>query len=117
MKAKLLIATAVVIGGIAAPSAQAATAPTQVTIKGPNGDFAGYVQSKDASCEGDRKVVVFKQTGSAPAPRLDQKIGSDVTSPDGSWSTGNSGYKDGDFYARAKRTPFCKAGMSPVINL
>ncbi len=123
MKVKTLIATAVVtISGVAASGAAAnEKAPTEVTIKGQNGDYYGYVKSPDEdNCESDRKVNVFKLApGHTPDPQSDQKIGSDTASPNGPnamWSIGNSGLKKGRFYAQAKKTADCKGDLSPVIT-
>lgn len=121
MKTKLFIATAAVaISGIAASGATAAgKAPTEVTIKGQEGDYYGYVKSSDSDCESDRKVNVYKMLGSSPDRQTDLKIGSDIAQPngpDGMWSIGNSGYKKGKFYAHVKGTTECKGDLSPVIT-
>ena len=101
--------------------AGAAGSDTKVSIKGQNGDYYGYVKSSDpADCAEDRTVTVFKQLGSVQDPKSDQKIGSDTASLNGSksmWSIGNSGYKTGDFYAKAAKVPgFCKAATSKTIS-
>ena len=106
MKTRILIATAAVAisGAFATGASAAAKADTEVTIKGPNGDYYGYVKSSDSDCESDRKVNVYKMLGSSPDRGQDQKIGSDIAQPngpDGMWSIGNSGYKKGKFYAHA----------------
>ena len=119
MKTRTLIATAAVaLTGVLAGTAQAAT-PTEVTIKGENGDYYGYVKSSDSDCESNRKVNVYKVLGSSPDRQNDQKIGSDIAQPngpDGMWSIGNSGYKKGKFYAHAPKTSECKGDTSPVIS-
>ena len=79
------------------------------------------MHSSDAShCENDRKVTVFKQLGSVQDPKSDQKIGSDTADLNGNkaiWSIGNSGYKSGDFYAKAAKVPgYCKATTSKTIS-
>ena len=114
------LATAAVAVATFAGPADAATKST-VSIMGNNGDYYGYVQSSDATnCESDRKVTVFKQLGSAQNPKVDQKIGSDIASPNGPdamWSIGNSGYKSGKFYAKAAKVPgLCKAATSATIT-
>ena len=101
--------------------ANAAGADTKVSIKGENGDYYGYVKSSDAdNCANERKVTVFKQLGSVQDPRNDQKIGSDTASPNGTkymWSIGNSGFKNGEFYAKAAKVPgLCKAATSKTIS-
>ena len=102
-------------------AAGAAGAETKVSIKGQNGDYYGYVKSSDAAnCAEGRKVTVFKQLGSVQDPGSDQKIGSDTAEANGTkamWSIGNSGYKHGDFYAKAAKVPIiCKAATSPTIS-
>ena len=121
MKTKTLIATALVaISGIAASGATAAgKADTEVSIKGKNGDYYGYVHSSKSDCESGRNVNVYKQLGSSPDPKNDQKIGSDTAQPNGPdsmWSIGNSGYKSGKFYAKVNKTDECKGDISNVIN-
>jgi hypothetical protein len=121
MKTKMILATAAVaITGVIAPAAGAASkAPTEVTIKGQQGDYYGYVHSSKSSCESNRTVNVFKLLGSQPDPSVDQKIGSDTAQPngpDGMWSIGNSGYKHGKFYAQVKKTSECQGDLSPVIS-
>ena len=122
MKLKTLIATvAVAVTGVFATTAVAAPlADTTVSIQGNNGDYYGYVHSSDQNhCEGGRKVTVFKMLGSTPSPKTDQKIGDDVAQPNGPdamWSIGNSGYKHGKFYARARATSYCQGDLSPVIS-
>jgi hypothetical protein len=121
MKTRILIATAAVaISGIAASGASAAgKAATEVTIKGQNGDYYGYVKSSDSDCESDRKVNVYKMLGASPDRKNDLKIGSDIAQPngpDGMWSIGNSGYKKGKFYAHVTKTTECQGDLSPVIS-
>ena len=101
--------------------ASAAGAETKVSIKGDNGDYYGYVKSSDAgNCANNRKVTVFKQLGSVQDPSVDQQIGSDIAQPNGPkymWAIGNSGYKHGDFYAKAAKVPgSCKAATSKTIS-
>jgi hypothetical protein len=115
-----IVATAAVAVTAFTGAAGAASKST-VSIMGQNGDYYGYVHSSDpTNCENDRKVVVYKQLGSAQSPKTDQKIGSDVASPNGPdamWSIGNSGYKSGKFYAKATKVPgLCKAVTSATIT-
>lgn len=115
MRLKMILATAAIttvtaFGGIA----QAST-PSKVTIKGTDGDYYGKVKSSDSDCVADRTVVVYEQLGSAPKPKADQKIGSDTTESNGAWSIGNSGYKDGSFYAKVKKSSQCGSALSKVI--
>ena len=122
MKFKTLMAVAAisVSGALATSAAAAPLTPTQVTIKGNNGDYFGYVKSSDENhCENNRKVSVYKLLGDSPQPGADQKIGDDIAQPNGPdamWSIGNSGYKHGKFYAHVKKTQYCQADNSPVIN-
>jgi hypothetical protein len=112
---KALVAAAAVIAlGLLPASAWATTYPTQVTIKGPNGDFSGKVKSDSHDCEKNRKVKVLKVvTGK------DAKVGSDTTDSNGSWSTGNSGATNGKFYAVAPKATsgVCERGKSETIKL
>lgn len=105
------IATVTVFGG----TAQASTA-SKVTIKGTDGDYYGKVKSSDSDCLANRTVVVYEELGSSPDPKTDQKIGYDTTDFDGSWSIGNSGYKDGSFYAKVKKSTECGGALSQVID-
>ena len=63
----------------------------------------------------NRTVVVYKELSSTPSPSTDQKIGTDTTESDGSWSIGNSGFKHGSFYAKVKSTTDCSGAQSKVI--
>ena len=109
-----LAATAVAVTGTAGA---ASLSPTQVTIKNPGGqgDFQGKVKSANPDCVNGRKVVVFKQVGATQDRSVDQKIASDLADANGKWSVGNTGYKSGDFYAKAGKTSECKADTSPTI--
>jgi len=119
MKTKTLIATAVVaLTGVFAGTASAATS-TEVTIKGQEGEYYGYVKSQKSSCESGRTVNVFKMLGSSPNPSDDKKIGSDTSAPngpDGMYNIGNSGFKKGKFYAQVKKNGQCGGDLSPVIS-
>ncbi len=94
-------------------------ADTTVTIKTKNGDFWGYVKStRPFKCAKNRTIVLFKQVGSTQAPKVDQKIASDTASLVAGrymWSTGNTGMY-GKFYARAKRTTYCKADNTDTVR-
>ena len=119
MKIKTLTATALVgIVGLFGASTAAASGDTKVTIKGDNGDYYGYVKSADQDCELNREVKVYEMLGSKPKPKQDNEIGSDTAQPNGPdsmWSIGNSGYKDGYFYAKVKKYGDCDADISKVI--
>jgi hypothetical protein len=122
MKIRMLIAAAAITisGALATTAVAAPLTPTQVTIKGQEGDYFGYVKSDDENhCENNRKVSVYKLLGDSPKPGDDQKIGDDIAQPNGPdamWSIGNSGYKHGKFYAHVKKTDYCGADNSPVIS-
>jgi hypothetical protein len=124
MKPKLLlsvVALAVFASAFVVGSATAVTrAPTVVTIKAQNGDFSGTISStRPKRCANNRKVIVFKQLGSVQNPAHDTKMGSDISSLNGTryeWSTGNSGAPNGKYYARAPQTPNCKADSSKTVR-
>jgi hypothetical protein len=113
------IAAAVMVGALAIASMAFAGANTGVTITGKNGDYHGTVLSEKAKCQVDRKIIVFKQKGKDQSPSTDKKIGSDVSEKSGNvgvWDIGNSGFKHGKFYAKAKRSQGCAAGRSKTIK-
>ncbi|HEX6602928.1 MAG TPA: hypothetical protein VF030_09835 [Solirubrobacterales bacterium] len=94
-------------------------AKTTVTITGPNGDFEGKIFSPRGRCLGNRTVVVHKLRGNGYDPANDPVVGSDTSQRigrHGEWSLGNTGIRNGRFYAIAKKTPFCRVGFSPVIR-
>jgi hypothetical protein len=109
--AALLLAGSAVAGG---------KAETKVKIKAESGGFYGYVKSSDTqTCAANRKVTLFQQTGRHQKPRKDIKIGSDIAQANGDkymWSTGNTGSRNGHFYAKAGKIPGCKAGYSKTIK-
>jgi protein required for attachment to host cells len=123
MRIKLLLLTAMCIAVALGAAAFAATtpAPTFLTIKGPNGDFHGRIDSpKLHKCVDGRLVNVFKQKGAEQHPKTDQQIGADtaeIKGDHGVWSIGNSGFKSGRFYARAPKTSRCKTGKSKTIKI
>ncbi len=85
---------------------------TELTIKGPNGDFSGKIKSDEQECETGRKVTVFKKK-----PGKDKKVGDD-TSDSGKWSTGNSGEKKGKFYAKVGSDfGICEKAKSKTIEV
>jgi hypothetical protein len=111
------IAAACAALALAAVAGARGAAQTNVTIKGSGGDFSGKVKSSKSACVADRKVVVHKLRGNGYDPANDKKVGSDVSDARGAWSTGNSGFKHGAFYAYAPRIPGCKPGFSLPIEL
>ena len=124
MKAKLALvmvglvaSSALVFTGVAAAGAAVATT---ITIRGPQGDFQGKIRSASDSCLGERRVSVFMQVGDVQDPSADERIASDTSEQQGThgeWSVGNTGFRDGFFYARAARSPGCKGDRSPTIEL
>jgi hypothetical protein len=91
-----------------------------VTIRGPQGDFNGTIRSESTSCLGDRRVSVFKQVGDTQQPSADERIASDTSEQHGNrahWSVGNTGERDGFFYAKVARAPGCRGDRSPTIEL
>jgi hypothetical protein len=122
-RVKLLatVAACAAVAISAAAYAASTAAPTFLTIKGPNGDFHGKVDSpKLHRCVDGRLVNVFKQKGSEQQPKTDQQIGADtaeIQDDHGVWSIGNSGFKKGRFYARAPRKPGCRTGKSKTITI
>lgn len=122
MLRKLLASlTILAVGGtvFATAAFAAAGAKTEVTLEGPNGDFAGELFSSTKSCLGDRTVNLYKQKGSEQSPSTDQVIGTDTSDRDGNhgeFSFGNTGFKKGKFYAKALKSPGCRAGYSPTIK-
>jgi hypothetical protein len=122
MKTKLphLLIAALTVGAVALPGlATAGTAArTIVTIKGPNGDFQGKIKSEDPNCRGDRLVKLFmSESADGPFARTGNSDTSDVQGNVGVWSMGNTGLRDGFFYAKAKATPDCRGGKSKVLEL
>ena len=120
-KLSVALIAAVTAGALVMASmALARGADTGVTIKGDEGDFHGKVLSERSKCEVDRTVVVFKQKGAKQDPSVDKKIASDVSErkgDHGTWEVGNTGYKKGKFYAKAKPSTGCEKGYSETIKL
>jgi hypothetical protein len=118
-KIRAALAAALAISVTAIPGL-AQAAETKVSIKGENGDFYGKVKSSDSDCVSERKVVVYKQLGNKQDHKSDQKIASDISEPTNGnkseWSVGNTGYKNGKFYARTPKVPGCSAATSKTIN-
>lgn len=120
---KLLVTLAALAAVVISAAAYAATTPakTFLTIKGPNGDFQGRIDSPRLhKCVDGRLVNVYKQKGADQHPKTDQQIGSDtaeIQGDHGVWSIGNSGFKKGRFYARAPKTKDCRPGSSKTITI
>jgi hypothetical protein len=111
----------VVMGMSAIPNVATARTgiDTRVTIKTKNGDFWGFIySSKPKRCAKNRKVVLYHQLGATQHPKTDEKVASDTSSLNGTryeWSTGNTG-RFGKFYARAPKTPDCRADSSDTVR-
>lgn len=105
-----------VVGGSALARGKA---ETTVKIKTQSGGFYGYVKSDKDKCANGRKVTLYKQSGNGADPKNDEKIGSDIAQANGTkymWSTGNTGYSKGYFYAYAKEIKGCEAGISKSVK-
>jgi hypothetical protein len=97
-----------------------ARATTKVTIHGDNGDFQGRVISDRGRCLGGRTVIVYKQKGATQQPRDDKRIGTDTSErhgDHGDWALGNTGFRNGDFYAKVRANDNCKGDFSRTISL
>ena len=93
-------------------------AETIVTIKGPSGDFHGKIKSQDPGCLGDRVVRLFtSDSADGPFERTGNSDTSQQQGDVGEWSMGNTGLRDGFFFAKATATPDCKRGKSRVLEL
>ena len=125
MKTRLAFLLVAVVGVVAAGSlmfAGLATAVpavgTTVTIKGPDGDFQGKIKSQDSRCVGGRLVRLFmSDSANGPFARTGNSDTSEHQGDVGVWSMGNTGLRDGFFYAKAKATPGCRPGRSRVLEL
>lgn len=93
-------------------------ARTIVTIKGPDGDFHGKIKSQASACLGGRLVRLFmSDSADGPFERTGNSDTSERRGDVGVWSMGNTGLRDGFFYAKAKKTPDCRGGRSRVLEL
>jgi hypothetical protein len=100
--------------GTAATATATPTIPSTVTIQAEGTDLFGNVSSTNSACEANRHVVVYKQIGTRGGGN-DINFASDTSDDDGDWNTGNTG-TEGRFYAKVKKTSFCKADFSPTIR-
>jgi hypothetical protein len=109
-----LVAASLVLTGLA----MASTARTTVTIKGPDGDFHGKIKSEDPACLGDRLVRLYmSDSADGPFERTGNSDTSEQQGNVGVWSMGNTGLRDGFFYAKAQATAGCRGGKSRVLEL
>jgi hypothetical protein len=117
LSTKTRIVTAVMTGALALTGVAEASTHDKLTIKGPNGDFQGTIKAKKTRCMKNRTVHVFMVTDQGP-----QEIGSDTSELNGDhtrgqWSIGNSGYKNGKFYATADAKGSCSPLKSKTITV
>ena len=117
LSTKSRIATLALTAALGATGVAQASTHDKLTIKGPNGDFQGTIKAKKRSCEKNRTVRVYMVTDQGP-----QEIGSDTSelNSDGTrglWSIGNSGYKNGQFFAKTGAKGSCKALRSKTITV
>ena len=122
MRTRLAVLSVALVAAISLGSAGLAMAGTAaktiVTIKGPDGDFHGKIKSPDAGCLADRVVRLFmSDSADGPFERTGNSDTSQQQGDVGEWSLGNTGLRDGFFYAKAKATPACKGGKSRVLEL
>ena len=111
----IVAATTLATTGLAAAGT---AATTTVTIKGPDGDFHGKIKSQDPACLGDRVVRLFRaDSANGPFERTGNSDTSEQQGAVGVWSLGNTGLRDGFFFAKAAATPDCKRGRSRVLEL
>ena len=124
MTRKLLASAAAFAVGaslfIAGTAVAVTRADTTLTIKGPNGDFSGTINSpRPKLCANHRTVFLFHQLGATQNPAHDHRSGMDTSELQGGkyvWDMGNTGLS-GKYYARAPQTPHCKAGSSKTIKV
>ena len=117
MFSKTRITILAMCGAIAMTGVAEAAPASKLTIKGPNGDFQGTIKAKKRKCMKDRTVHVYMLGDEGP-----QEIGSDTSELNsdktrGLWSIGNSGYKNGRFFARADAKGACSALKSKTITV
>jgi hypothetical protein len=114
-----LAISALALAGLAGTASAAGPAPTKVLIQAESGGFFGYVKSPKLECKSERLVVLYKQLGSKPHPASDQRVGMDLAQANNEgyeWNMGNPGLHSGRYYARAARTPECKAANSVTLR-
>jgi hypothetical protein len=79
--------------------------------------FSGELVSSRESCESNRKVVLYKQSGKHRNRRKDKKVGSDIAQPNGDagmWHVDSD--PTGKYYAYVGSTKKCKAAVSRSIR-
>lgn len=111
-----LAISALALAGLAGVASASGPAPTKVLIQAESGGFFGSLKSPKLECKNERNVILFKQLGRKQSPGTDQQVGMDTSSEDGSWDMGNPGLHSGRYYARATRTPQCRAADSVTLR-
>jgi hypothetical protein len=115
LSSKTRITVLALTGALALTGVAEGASKDKLTIKGPNGDFQGTIKAKKRKCMKGRGVHVFMVTDQGA-----QEIGSDSSELNsdksrGLWSIGNSGYKNGRFFARADAKGQCSPLRSKTI--
>ena len=114
-----LAISALALAGLAGSASAAGPAPTKVLIQAESGGFFGSVKSPKLECKAERTIVLYKQLGSKQRPATDQQVGMDTAEANGDgymWDMGNPGLHSGRYYARATRTPNCRAANSVTLR-
>ena len=114
----LVLGVCAAFAGSGVAAAAGGKADTGVTIEGPD-NVHGKVLSERASCQYNRTVIVFKQTGNKQVPKNDRKMAtttSERQGNEGAWDLGNPGFPSGKYYAKAKGTDRCAAGFSKTVK-
>ncbi|MET0559728.1 MAG: hypothetical protein ABW065_13840 [Solirubrobacterales bacterium] len=116
----VLAVSALALAGLGGAAASAAgPAPTKVQIVAESGGFFGFVKSPSLECKSERTIVLYQQLGAKQRPATDQQVGMDTAQANGDgyeWNMGNPGLRSGRYYARAVRTPTCKAANSVTLR-
>jgi hypothetical protein len=117
MFSKTRITILALTGAIAMTGVAEGASKDKLTIKGPNGDFQGTIKAKKRKCMKNRAVHVYMLTDEGA-----QEIGSDTSELNadktrGLWSIGNSGYKNGKFYATVDAKGHCMALKSKTVTV
>ncbi len=114
-----LAASALALTGLAGAASAAAPAPTKVLIQAESGGFFGFIKSPKLACKSERTIVLYRQLGATQRPGSDEQVGMDLAQANGDgyeWNMGNPGLHSGRYYARALRTPLCKAANSVTLR-
>lgn len=115
--ASLGTAAAGALGTADADAHKTSKAGASLSIEPSAPGFSGELVSRRESCQNERKVILFQQTGKHRNTRKDKKIGSDIAQPNGDaamWHVDTG--PTGKYYAYAKATKKCKAAVSRTIR-